>query len=77
MKTVFKHIGYSLLQAAIILLEVYMYLRGDGYIDAFDFKAIFFSSDALADLRFYDMRLSVFYTITQFVRITIGSEDKG
>ena len=81
MKTILKHAGWAALQLGIIILELYMYLRGNGLIEAFDFKDIFFKGGVFDGLRFYDMRMSVMWTIMQFVSVSGlgqgGSESNG
>ena len=68
--TAIRHIVYAFLLMGIIFSEIYMYLRSNSYIEAFEFKDIFFKGGTLDNLRFYDMRMTAFYLVMQFVRIT-------
>ena len=70
MKKILKHIKWALLLIGIISLEIFMYLRGNGLLEAFEFKDIFFKGGVLDNLRFYDMRMTALYLIMQFVRIS-------
>ena len=76
MKKIFKHIMWALLLIGIISLEIFMYLRGNGLLEAFEFKDIFFKGGMLDNFRFYDMRMTAMYLVMQFVEI-MGISDWG
>lgn len=59
-----------LLLVGFIFLEIYMYLRSNQYIDAFEFRDIFFKGGVLDNFRLYDMRMTAFYLVMRFVRAT-------
>ena len=69
MKKVLKHIMWALLLIGIISLEIFMYLRGNGLLEDFEFKDIFFKGGVLDNLKFYDMRMTAMYLVAQFVKI--------
>lgn len=67
MKKILKHIMWALLLIGIISLEIFMYLRGNGLLEAFEFKDIFFKGGTLDNFRFYDMRMTVLYLLSNFI----------
>lgn len=76
MKKTIRHIVWWLLLIGFISLEMFIYLRENGLLEAFEFKDVFFKGGTLDNLRFYDMRMTAMYLIMQFVRIS-GIFDRG
>ena len=70
MRKIVNHIVWTLLLLGIISFEIFMYLRCNGLLEAFEFKDIFFKGGSLDNLRFYDMRSTIFFVVIEFARIT-------
>lgn len=68
-KTVIRHIVYAVFLMFFIFLDIYMYLKSNNYIAAFELKDIFFKGGTLDNLSFYDMRMTMLCVISTIIKI--------